>query len=83
MTEKTENFPFARRTNWRQESNTLNKAIEELGKRGIDILDLTASNPTNVGFSYPEGMLLALNSSDNFQYHPDASGLKKARQAVV
>ena len=41
-----DDFPFARRTNWPQETNALNKAIEDLKKRGIDILDLTASNPT-------------------------------------
>ena len=70
-----DNFPFARRTNWRQETNALNKALEELGKRGIDILDLTASNPTSCGFSYPEGMLSALNSLDNLHYHPDACGI--------
>src|SRR5271167_2156312 len=77
------NYPFARRTDWHQETNALNKALEELGKRGIDILDLTASNPTSCGFLYPEGMLAALNSIDNFHYHPDACGMKKARQAVA
>jgi len=78
-----DNFPFARRTNWRQEPNALNKALEELGKRGIDILDLTASNPTSCGFLYPEGMLSALNSLDNFHYYPDACGMKRSRQAVA
>jgi alanine-synthesizing transaminase len=77
------NFPFARRTNWHQEPNSLNKALEELGKRSIDILDLTASNPTNCGFLYPEGMLSVLNSSDNLYYHPDACGISSARQAVA
>ena len=32
---------------------------------------------------YPEGMLSALNSLDNLHYHPDACGMKKARQAVA
>jgi alanine-synthesizing transaminase len=78
-----DNFPFAHRTNWQQESNTLNKALEELGKRGIDILDLTASNPTSCGFVYPEGMLFALNSLENFHYQPDACGMSSAREAVA
>jgi aspartate/methionine/tyrosine aminotransferase len=78
-----DNFPFARRTNWPQETNALNKAIEDLRKRGIDILDLTASNPTSCGFLYPEGMLSALNSLDNLHYHPDACGMKSSRQAVA
>jgi alanine-synthesizing transaminase len=78
-----DNSPFARRTDWHQETNALNKALEELGQRGIDLLDLTASNPTSCGFSYPEGMLAALNSPENFHYHPDACGMKKAREAVA
>lgn len=77
------NSPFARRTDWRQETNALNKALEELRKRGIDILDLTASNPTSCGFLYPEGMLSVLNSPDNLYYHPDSCGIKSARQAVA
>ena len=78
-----DNFPFARRTNWRRETNAFNKALEDLGSRRIPVLDLTASNPTSCGFLYPEGMLSALNSSDNFHYHPDACGMERARQAVA
>jgi aspartate/methionine/tyrosine aminotransferase len=78
-----DNFPFARRTNWRRETNALNKALEDLGSRHISVMDLTASNPTSCGFLYPEGMLSALNSLDNLHYNPDACGLKSARQAVA
>lgn len=76
-------FPFARRTNWRQEPNALNNALEGLKGRGVDILDLTSSNPTDCGFDYPEGMLSVLNSSENLQYKPDACGTVKAREAVA
>ncbi len=78
-----DNFPFARRTNWRQETNDLNKVLEDFGSRHIPVLDLTASNPTGCGFSYPEGMLSALNSLENLQYLPDACGMKKARRDVA
>ena len=78
-----DNFPFARRTNWRRESNASNNALEELKEKGVEVLDLTASNPTSCGFSYPEGMLDPLRSSDNFQYLPDACGMEKARCAVA
>ena len=77
------NFPFARRTNWRQETNALNKVLEDLGKQRIPVMDLTASNPTDCDFAYPEGMLSALSSPDSFYYYPDACGMKKARQAVA
>jgi len=76
-------FPFARRTNWLRQPNALNKELEGLEKRGIDVLDLTASNPTSCGFLYPPEMLQALNSLENFHYQPDALGLSRAREAVA
>jgi len=76
-------FPFALRTNWPQETNAVNKVIENLKERGIEILDLTASNPTNNGFNYPELLLPALNSLDNLNYEPDACGKIQAREAVA
>jgi len=78
-----DNSPFARRTNWQQEANALNKALEELERQSIPVVDLTASNPTSCGFSYPQEILPALNSLDNFQYQPDACGLRQAREAVA
>ena len=54
------NFPFAHRTNWCQETNVLNKVLEDLQARHIPVMDLTASNPTKQGFEYPEGMLEAI-----------------------
>jgi len=78
-----DNFPFAHRTNWQQETNALNKVLEELGKQGVNILDLTASNPTSCGFVYPEGMLAALNLPENLCYTPDACGMGQARAEVV
>ena len=83
LNEAVDNFPFARRTNWPQETNALNKALEDLGSRHIPVMDLTASNPTSCGFLYPEGMLSALNSLDNFNYHPEACGMQSSRQAVA
>ena len=76
-------YPFARRTDWRQETNALNKALEDLARRGISVLDLTESNPTSCGFLYPEGILSVLNSPDSLHYHPDACGMEKAREAVA
>ena len=76
-------FSFALRTNWHQQINALNKALEDLQVRHIPVMDLTASNPTSCGFLYPEGMLSALNSPDNLLYRPDACGQERARQAVA
>lgn len=76
------NFPFARRTNWRQETNAVNKALEDLAAGNIPVLDLTASNPTACGFNYPERMLEGLNSKQNLNYNPDACGMLQARKNV-
>lgn len=78
-----DNFLFAHRTNWCQKPNILNKTLEDLEARHIPVMDLTASNPTVCAFSYPEGMLTALSSSENFYYKPDACGISRARQAVA
>jgi len=78
-----DNLPFARRTNWQQETNALNKVLEDFEKRQIPVIDLTVSNPTSCGFQYPEGMLATLNSQENFKYQPDSCGMKQARDAVV
>jgi alanine-synthesizing transaminase len=76
-------FPFAHRTAWPRQANALNKALEELAAQHVPVMDLTASNPTDCGFAYPEGMLEALNSRDNTRYRPDACGMSHARQAVA
>ncbi|MBF0570753.1 MAG: pyridoxal phosphate-dependent aminotransferase [Candidatus Omnitrophica bacterium] len=76
-------FRFAYRTNWRQETNALNKALEELESRHIPVMDLTASNPTVCGFVFSDEMLSALNVPENLRYQPDACGMRKARQAVA
>ena len=77
------NFPFAKRTEWRQETNAVTQALEDLQARKIPVLDLTASNPTCCGFEYPRNLLNAFNTPDNLQYHPDSCGMLKARQAVA
>jgi aspartate/methionine/tyrosine aminotransferase len=82
-TGSTNDFPFAHRTDWRQETNALNKVLEDLQARHIPVFDLTASNPTNCGFTYPDGLLSALSLKDNLHYYPDACGMEKARRAVA
>jgi len=78
-----DNFPFARRTQWSQQANALNLSLEELKKQQISIIDLTVSNPTECGFSYPDHLLGQLEKKENLQYQPEACGLVHARQAVA
>jgi aspartate/methionine/tyrosine aminotransferase len=74
---------FASRTNWNLKQNRLAEALERHKSSGRKLLDLSASNPTECGFSYDESAILqALSNPASVQYHPDPRGLKLARQAV-
>ena len=43
---------FASRTNWNLKPNRLAEALERHKSSGRQLLDLSASNPTECGFSY-------------------------------
>lgn len=75
---------FASRTNWRLETNRLTQALDEHRKSGKELLDLTASNPTECGLDYPgEEILAALTDPRGLLYRPESKGLREARQAVA
>jgi alanine-synthesizing transaminase len=74
---------FADRTNWNLKPNRLAEALERQKSSGRKLLDLSASNPTECGFSYnAPAIMRALCSPASLQYHPDPRGMKTARQAV-
>jgi alanine-synthesizing transaminase len=50
---------------------------------GVDILDLTRSNPTLAGIPYPAGLSSLLDRPGTLRYHPDPRGLPEARRAVA
>ena len=51
---------------------------------GESIVDLTESNPTRVGISYPESEILeALSDPASLEYRPRPFGLEPAREAVA
>jgi alanine-synthesizing transaminase len=75
---------FASRTNWNLKPNRLAEALERHKSSGRRLLDLSASNPTECGFSYDAPAILqALGNPGSLQYHPDPRGLKSARQVVA
>lgn len=66
------------------EPNALSAALERLRAAGGGLLDLTRSNPTRCGFSYPEEALLAaLSTRDALDYDPDPRGSHLAREAIA
>ena len=74
---------FSQRTNWRLSTNALTRAIEEARASGRNILDLTISNPTEVGVRPDSGIVLAaLANPEAMRYDPQPRGLLAAREAV-
>lgn len=74
---------FSTRTQWNLSSNRLARALEDVRRRGCELLDLTASNPTECGFQYDGSSILkALITPAVLKYHPDPRGLRPARVAV-
>ena len=56
--------------------------LDDLKFKGIHVLDLTESNPTQCGFKYPAHIIDDLSNLDNLKYVPDSRGMQKARVAV-
>ena len=75
---------FSERTNWSLTRNRFTEAVEDLRMRGVNFLDLTASNPTRVALTYDSAAILhALQSPRALDYDPEPKGLLSAREAVV
>ena len=74
---------FARRTSWNLTTNRYTEALAAHRRAGREVLDLTASNPTNIGLRYREDELLkSLVHAQALTYNPEPKGLPAAREAV-
>lgn len=75
---------FSSRLDWDLRPNRISTALEARRRAGLKILDLTESNPTRAGFSYPAGEILApLADARSLVYEPAPAGLVPARDAVA
>lgn len=63
--------------------NRLSRLHARLVAQGVDVTNLTESNPTRVGLHYPAGLLDCLASPSGLRYEPSARGLPSARKAVA
>ncbi len=63
--------------------NRLTRAVAARRASGDALLDLTESNPTRVGLSYPDDLLAPLASSQGLRYAPEPFGVLAAREAVA
>jgi alanine-synthesizing transaminase len=65
------------------EVNAITRAVQRLKGAGAAFIDLTESNPTQVGLEYPAALLDALADPRALRYDPEPLGLPSARQAVA
>ncbi len=73
---------LSQRTAWNTEESELARAYRLRKEAGLPIADLTASNPTRCGFTYPQDFLQALADPRALDYDPQPKGSVLARQAV-
>jgi len=78
------NNVFSNRLNWSQRPNRISTLLDAKRQAGIRVLDLTESNPTRAGLSYPDAEILASLSDERaLHYDPSPAGLLAAREAVA
>ena len=63
--------------------NRLAQQLARLGEEGVEINNLTESNPTRVDIDYPADLLAPLGSAGGLDYSPQPRGLRSARDAVA
>ena len=65
------------------ESNAFTVALAELRRKGVPIVDLTVTNPTQVDLPYPPELLDSIAAAAALKYEPAPFGLASARKAVA
>ncbi|MGH9628169.1 MAG: pyridoxal phosphate-dependent aminotransferase, partial [Bryobacteraceae bacterium] len=75
---------FSSRLQWDLRANRISTLLEAKRAGGARILDLTESNPTAAGLSYPSDEIAgSLADAHALLYEPSASGLLSAREAIA
>jgi len=74
---------FSRRLPHELHANALSELLQEKRSAGINVLDLTESNPTHAGIEYPAGFLSSLASEAAARYEPEPFGLPQARALIA
>src|SRR5947207_493064 len=73
---------FSSRFSWDFRPNRLTLALAARRAAGARVLDLTESNPTHAGLTYPPEIVSSLAAGRILAYEPAASGALAAREAV-
>jgi aspartate/methionine/tyrosine aminotransferase len=75
---------FSSRASWDLSPNALSAACDRRRASGRDLIDLTQSNPTDVGLTYPEvDVVDALAHREVLRYRPSPRGLRTCREAIA
>jgi len=74
---------FSARFPWDLRPNRLTQLLAGKSRRSARILDLTESNPTHAGFTYPPQILRAFDNAEALRYQPAPAGALPAREAVA
>jgi alanine-synthesizing transaminase len=74
---------FSSRAPGTLEPNHLTRVLRRLREGGRPLLDLTVTNPTDVGIEYPFSILDALADRRSLRYHPVPLGMLDAREAIA
>lgn len=63
--------------------NAISALAADKRQAGVELLDLTESNPTRAGIVYPPGFLDALADPRSLLYEPEPFGLPAARERIA
>jgi alanine-synthesizing transaminase len=74
---------FSRRTEWELSPNALSRALASRRAAGGSVVDLTITNPTEVGLRHPPPFFAGLVDSASASYAPEPFGLRRAREEVA
>jgi alanine-synthesizing transaminase len=74
---------FSHRLPFHLPRNPIADAIAQRRSAGLEILDLTESNPTRAGIAYPAGILSGFNDPRSLVYDPSSNGLPEARAQIA
>ncbi len=77
---------FSRRTSWPRAENAIARSLTRARSAHRSILDLTVSNPTQLGLhdaAEGQALLVALAQPPSLMYEPQPFGGVEARQAVI
>ena len=74
---------FSPRVPLQLQRNAFSTALEAARAERRELIDLTISNPTRIGITYPDGLFAPLADPEVADYRPEPFGLRAAREAVA